>query len=178
MERKNEKILYDFFRFDEIDNTTDEIKVKGVLKQWNIINYNLRWYDKDCLNDFINEYLSTKNLTLNYQHCPDRLIGRFIDIDNNSERLYGVAVLDKIPFVSDTVIPQLNSGTLQGFSTEIYASDSEYEKENGIWIDKIYKGVMGGCALVGMPADLNSNLDNINQRRNKSSKRKKYYILY
>jgi hypothetical protein len=175
---KKEKIFYDFIKFDEIDETSDQIKVKGVLKKWETVNYNGRWYAKDCISEFVEDYLSTKNLSLNYQHRSDKLIGNFIDIDNNDERLYGVAVLDKIPFVSETVIPQIKSKTLQGFSTEIYPARSEYVKKNGIWVDMIYKGTMSGCGLVGMPADISSKLDSIQQQREEKQKLKKYYLMY
>jgi hypothetical protein len=168
-------ILHDFCSFDGIEETDSVVRIKGTLKVWNKTNYNQRWYADDCIKEFLEDYLSKKNLTLNYQHKEDLLIGKFIDLQNDSKRLYGVAELDKIPFVETTVIPQIKSKTLQGFSTEILTIKSDYIKENDIWIEKIYKGAMCGCAIVGMPADINSKLDNIGQPETVKKRKRFFY---
>ena len=86
---------------------------------WNVDSDNdmiLPWaYDKSIEKRGPNSSANAK-IAFCWQHDLRTPIGRFKSLTPNNDNLEAVAEFDPIPFVKETVIPQVNSGTLNNTS--------------------------------------------------------------
>lgn len=110
-----------------------------------------------CLDEFFDRAKSAgKDIPACYQHNDDLLIGQWRELKIEGGILSGRLYLDDIPFVRDTVIPQLKSGTIQGASPTIAPLSEFYNKSTDNY--EVNAGVLCEISLVGIPADLKADI--------------------
>ena len=143
--------------YNKIDKTVDT-----VILHYGEVNEN-RWVPMPgCFDSFFASLKKNKKkIAVGYMHDPHSLIGS-IDVDSlvlNGNELSGLVVLSNTPFVNDTVIPQLEDGTLQGSSPCGYPKKDSWNHEKQQL--EVLEGVLSEISLVGLPADLKSSITNI-----------------
>jgi phage head maturation protease len=97
---------------------------------------------------------ANKGVSACYQHDEKVLIGKWNNFREENGAFIGTIYLSNTPFVNDTVLPQIEDGTLQGASPTIYPRDGYWDAD----IFTIIEGVIGEISLVGLPADLDADL--------------------
>jgi len=110
-----------------------------------------------CLDDFLRTLTaSNKFIPACYQHDENKLIGQWRDLVIDGDTLKARCYLDNIPFVNETVIPQLKSGSLQGASPTLIPTTGK--KNAGTGIMEVAIANILEFSLVSIPADLDANI--------------------
>lgn len=140
-------------KFDEAQKT-----VKCNILHFDTPNEN--WWSPmtGCLDDSLAKLAKAKKFTpAFYNHQYDGIaIGLWKEIEIIGNVLVGTLYLSDIPFVRDTVIPQLKEGTLQGASPTISTIRDTFDHENNVW--QIEEGFMIEASLVALPADFKADI--------------------
>jgi len=148
-----EKTLQKYFA--KIASFNEEGKyVDAIILHFDQANEN-GWMPKTgCLDAFLARVQEAAKFIPAYYDHGTTLIGQWRDLEISEGALKGRLYLDDIPFVRDTVIPQLKSGSLQGASPTV--SPENAINNNGIV--EISLGVLVEASLVGIPADLKADI--------------------
>lgn len=114
----------------------DGLIIKGYETKFGNVNENGEIYEKDCIDNFINDYFVARglNMPLDVQHKDDiqHLAGRIIYIEVNSTGFYFVGYVPKTYMHYEALRGLLKERILQGFSKFGWATDWKFETdENG-----------------------------------------------
>ena len=129
--------------------------------QANILHYGVanenKWRPMSgCLDSFFERLnQSGKGVAACYQHDESKLIGVWKDFETNDGVLSAKLYFVETPFVTETVLPQVRAGILQGASPTIAPYKVNYS--SGDVID-IVEGVLCEVSLVGLPADFQADI--------------------
>jgi phage head maturation protease len=138
-----------------INLNEEEKYIEAIVLHYNKANEN-RWMPMSGSLDAFFERLNKtgKGVAGCYQHDENNLIGVWRDffvIDGiMTAKMYYV----ETPFVKDTVLPQVRAGILQGASPTV----APLRAVRKAGIDEIQEGVLCEISLVGLPADLESEI--------------------
>ena len=153
MENKNQYFFGAVAKFDEVQKT-----VKCNILHFDTPNENFWSPVAGCLDAyFVKMAKAKKFVPAFYNHNLDGIaIGLWKELEIIGNVLVGTLYLSDIPFVRDTVIPQLKEGTLQGASPTISAIEESYDRENCVW--NIITGFLIEASLVALPADFKADV--------------------
>jgi len=153
METKNQYFYGAVAKYDEVQKT-----VKCNIMHFDTPNENMWSPVTGCLDDyFVKMARAKKFVPAFYNHNLDGIaIGLWKELEIIGNVLVGTLHLSDIPFVRDTVIPQLKEGTLQGASPTICTIEESYDRDNNIW--NIIKGFLIEASLVALPADFKADV--------------------
>ena len=158
METKNTKFYGAIAGFNEEKKT-----VEAIILHFDTPNENFWMAKSGCLNDFLERLkAANKGVAACYQHDDKILIGKWDNFRTEGQAFMGTLQLSDIPFVNETVIPQLKDGTLQGSSPTIGSNSGMWDNETGVFA--IVDGVICEISLVGLPADLEANITKISAK--------------
>ena len=156
MENKNQYFFGAVSKFDEIQKT-----VKCNILHFDTPNENMWSPVAGCLDMyFVKMAKAKKFVPAFYNHNLDGIaIGLWKELEVIGNILVGTLYLSDIPFVRDTVIPQLKEGTLQGASPTISSIEESYDRENNVC--NIITGFLIEASLVALPADFKADILNV-----------------
>lgn len=153
METKSQLFYGAVTKFDETQKT-----VKCNIMHFDTPNEN--WWSpvSGCLDNFFVKMAKAKKFVpAFYNHNLDGIaIGLWKELEVIGNVLVGTLYLSNIPFVNDTVIPQLKEGTLQGSSPTISTIKDSFDHEKNIW--NIEEGFLIEASLVALPADFKADI--------------------
>lgn len=136
--------------FDREKRTADYI-----ILHYDRANENMWTASAGAFTDFFERLKqSNKGISACYQHDERQLIGKWDNFRDDDGALIGTIYLSNTPFVNDTVIPQIEDGTLQGSSPTAYPRQGSWKGD----VFVISEAVIGEISLVGLPADLDADL--------------------
>lgn len=149
-----ENIIYlNGLGFTKVTNTDNFVNIEGYAAHFNQANLNREIVNADSFNDFFELYNNGKlKPRLNYEHT-EQLLGGIDSLEIKDNGLYMTAHLNKgVKMVSDTLLPLIESGDLNSFSTEGYINWNDIvENEDGSYFVKSF--MLTGVSIVSCPAD-------------------------
>lgn len=137
----------------KVSNTENFVNIEGFAAHFGKANLNREIVNADSFNDFFELYKDGKlKPRLNYEHT-EQLLGGIDNLEIKDNGLYMTAHLNKnVKIVSDTILPLIESGDLNSFSTEGYIDWNDIvEKEDGSYYVKSF--MLTGVSIVSCPAD-------------------------
>lgn len=155
----------DKIKTETIGVNTDVEKLDGAIfkayeTKFGKTNENGERYDKDCLDEFLqNYYVKNKlNLPVTIQHREDlmHLAGRVLLVEVNSVGFYFVVYIPRTYRYYEDVVNAIKNGVLQGLSKEGWAEDWEnhWNEKTGEWeYCTIKKMRLTAMSIVAIPAN-------------------------
>lgn len=145
-------------------NTADKLDgliIKGYETKFGKTNNNGERYEKDCLDDFVqNYYIKNKlNLPVTIQHRDDlkHVVGRVLLIEVNSVGFYFVAYIPRAIAEYNDILVRIREGILQGMSKEGWCdwkdTDLFYKKDGSFDYVLYKKMTLTGISIVTTPAN-------------------------
>lgn len=117
-----ENILYINNTEDQLKftNSGDKLEIEGYCCHFDRRNLNGEITHFNSFDTFFSAYQKgTIKPKINVEHDNNRIIGGIDDIDRDTTGLYIVAHINKgIPYVSDWLIPNIEAGDINSFSSE------------------------------------------------------------
>lgn len=107
----------------------DGLIIKGYEMKWNVTNENGERYAETAFDNFINDYFVAKELNMpvdiNHEGWSNyhAICGRVLYIERNSVGFYFAIYVPRKYEEYDSLLWRLQSGIIQGFSKEGYATD-------------------------------------------------------
>ncbi len=138
---------------ENVTNSDSSVTIEGYAAHFEKANLNREIVTADSFNDFFELWNNGKlRPRLNYEHT-EQLLGGIDDLSVKENGLYMVAHLNKnVKIVSDTILPLIESGDLNSFSTEGYIDWNDIvENEDGSYFVKSF--MLTGVSIVSCPAD-------------------------
>lgn len=150
----NNIIYLNGLQITNVNNSENTAEIEGYAAHFNSVNLNNQIVNAASFDAFFEMYNSNKlKPRFNYEHT-DQLIGGIDELTIKEDGLYMKAHLTKnVKVVSDTILPLIESGDLNSFSTEGYISDI-IEFEDGSYYIKNF--MLTGVSIVSRPADINA----------------------
>lgn len=151
LETENEKIA------DKIDG----LIIKGYETKFGKTNENGERYDKDCLDEFIEQYYikNKLNIPVTIQHRDDirHLCGRVLLVEVNSVGFYFVVYVPRTYRYYADVLNNVREGVLQGLSKEGFVDwndfKPQYDKDGNVEFWQIRKFRLTAMSIVATPAN-------------------------
>lgn len=134
-------------------NSENTASIEGYAAHFNVPNLNYEIVDANSFNDFFELYNAGKiKPRLNWEH-GDTILGGIDSLEIKDNGLYMKAHLNKgVKLVSDTILPLIEGGDLNSFSTEGFIDwNSIVENEDGTYYAKSF--MLVGVSIVSVPAD-------------------------
>lgn len=157
MENKDKK--YTFFG-KIISFNKNERYVEATILHYGVANENGWTPMPGCFDDFFERLIKNKKgIPAYYNHNDGEVIIGKWDLSTfvvNGSALTGRMYLSDIPFVNETVIPQIEDGTLQGASPSGAPVKSSYNNQKQSL--EVLVGIIEEISLVGIPADLKADI--------------------
>lgn len=155
-----EKLSTETVKTTEAD-ALDGLIIKGYETKFGKTNENGEQYEKDCLDEFINEYYikNKLNIPVTIQHRDDirHLAGRVLLVEVNTVGFYFVCYIPKTYRYYEDVLNDIKNGILQGMSKEGYVqwNDMDYKyDEDGYFDHVVYKKFrLTAMSIVSTPAN-------------------------
>lgn len=124
------------------------------------VNENGEIYDRDCLDEFIQNYYVKNglNMPVTIQHRDDltHLVGRVLLIEVNSVGFYFICYIPRTDPRYEEIVNKIKAGILQGLSKEGWADEWEnhFNKETGYWESMTIKKMrITAMSIVATPAN-------------------------
>lgn len=151
----------------------DGLIIKGYETKFGKTNENGEQYEKDCLDEFINEYYikNKLNIPVTIQHRDDieHIAGRVLLVEVNTVGFYFVIYIPRTYMHYDSVLNNIKEGVLQGLSKEGYVhwEDMDYKyTEDGYFDHVVYKKFrLTAMSIVATPAN-GVAFENVKQIKN------------
>lgn len=139
----------------KVKNNENFFTIEGYCNHFNVPNLNNEIVDKNSFNDFFDLFHQKKlNPKINYEHNNDKILGVLDTINVDDNGLYVTANLNKsLPFVTDWIIPNIENGVLNSFSTEGYVTEIEMLDNQNYYCKNF---ILSAIAIVSNPADYNA----------------------
>lgn len=145
----------------EASDALNGLIIKGYETKFGKTNENGEQYEKDCLDEFINEYYikNKLNIPVTIQHRDDieHLAGRVLLVEVNTVGFYFVVYIPRTYMHYETVLNNIKNGILQGLSKEGYVqwNDMDYKyDEDGYFDHVVYKKFrLTAMSIVSTPAN-------------------------
>lgn len=137
----------------KVTNTENFANIEGFAAHFGQANLNMEIVNAESFNDFFELYNSKKLVPrLNYEHT-EQLLGGIDSLEIKENGLYMKAHLNRnVKMVADTILPLIESGDLNSFSTEGFINYNDIvEHEDGSYYVKSF--MLTGVSIVSCPAD-------------------------
>ena len=140
----------------------DGIIIKGYEMKWNVTNENGERYSEEAFDEFINEYFIAKKLNMpvdiNHEGYYNfhAICGRVLYIERNTQGFYFAIYVPRKYEEYDALLWRLQSGIIQGFSKEGYATEMHpvwNEDKTDVEYWRIDKMKLLSVSLVSTPAN-------------------------
>ncbi len=145
---------------DKSDAVLNGMIIRGYETKFsNTANENGEVYERDCLNDYIENYFvkNKLNIPVDIQHNKDiyHLAGRVLIVEVNSVGFYFVVYVPKTFINYDSLRGLLKEGIIQGFSKYGWATDYEfiYQPNGDYSYMKVNQMSIVNVSLVSTPAN-------------------------
>lgn len=145
---------------DKSDAVLNGMIIRGYETKFsNTANENGEVYERDCLNDYIENYFvkNKLNIPVDIQHNQDiyHLAGRVLIVEVNSVGFYFVVYVPKTFINYDSLRGLLKEGIIQGFSKYGWATDYEfiYQPNGDYSYMKVNQMSIVNVSLVSTPAN-------------------------
>lgn len=139
----------------------DGLIIKGYETKFGKTNNNGERYEKDCLDEFVQEYYikNKLNLPVTIQHQEDlqHVVGRVLLIEVNSVGFYFVCYIPRAIENYNSILTRIREGILQGMSKEGWVEwediDYSYKKDGSFDYVTYKKFTLTAISLVTTPAN-------------------------
>lgn len=150
-----DKILLTSQKIENSEVEGSLVKISGYCCHFNRANCNGEIVDKDSFVKFFETLHSNGMMpAMNFNHIPTQVIGGWDKIEAKDEGLWVEGHINTdVAFSRDTVIPLLNSGDLQGLSTEGFTEWCDVEEREDGWYLKNFN-MLAIAVCSSIPADM------------------------
>lgn len=145
----------------EAADKLDGLIIKGYETKFGKTNTNGERYEKECLDEFIEQYYIKNQLnipvTIQHRSDIDHLAGRVLLVEVNSVGFYFVVYIPRTYKNYDAVLNSIKAGILQGMSKEGYVDwedmDFLYKKDGSFDYVSYKKFRLTAMSIVATPAN-------------------------
>lgn len=166
---ENEK-KFTFFNSAKVEEASEgkRLRVAGFLQHYNVRNKNgqkdLPGAYADWLSAWKEGKVSLPLVVMHNELKPTDIVGKFVEIEDKEEGLFGVAEFFDTEEIRNEIIPRVKEGIWPAFSTCGYVND--YEPQKG-WDFDVVKATLMHVSLVSLPADEDAKASVQNKKQNK-----------